>query len=494
MMLKLVRVILMICSIISAGSINAQLFRGSADYTGVSQYEVTGSPDSIFIFFSHNSNKFIEALSPNGDSTTFNWSYYDINTGDYQPLSSIYDTVSRISVTVNQGYRVQINGNGNDYEGRCWTIINDFSVEIYNADTIDWEGETIKAIPQSQKWCHLIRDIRGRIDSANLYYYDPFADTICPMELIYSETRSNWSANPDAPEQGINYFVQNDEYFLEIDIEDPFWEDSWYILTVTDNYGMSSSDSIFNETIEPHAELNYDYIHLDNELYYPDKPERYYDIYGEDYYAEENRNSAPAQFLFRNQSVNADTIIWDFGDSLIEHSQADSILHTYSVPGTYFPKIIVYNVVEHLYETCSDTFPKYEETTNFEYPLEVSESQMPSKVNLPNVFSCPEGVNNYFRFIGDVSITSFEIAIYNRFGKRVYHYEVNIRDWEGWDGKDNNSNKYVHTGVYYYVVKELITMPDFETGLKPRLTAGEVVKKDEPGLYKGFVHVYNTEQ
>ena len=121
---------------------------------------------------------------------------------------------------------------------------------------------------------------------------------------------------------------------------------------------------------------------------------------------------------------------------------------------------------------------------------------MTPKANLPNVFSCPDGESNYFRFIGDVSITLFEIAIYNRYGKRVYHFNGDIRDWDGWDGMDKNSNKYVNTGVYYYVVKEIRTLPDFETGRKPRLTAGEgeEVVKGEPDIYKGFIHVYNTQQ
>jgi len=493
-MLSRILAILYVLPLFIANSLNAQLLRGSADYAGVTVYEITGIPDSVFLFFSYNTDKYIHALSPNGDSTTFDWEYYDADAEIFQPLTSLYDTKSDILITESRGYRLRITGNGNDYEGRCWALINDFSIEIYNGELIDQEGITIKAIPQSHKWCHLIRDIRARIDSADMYYYNPENGSLFTMELNYPVIRNNWSSNPDAGEADINYFVQNDEHFLEIDIEDPYWEDSWYLLTVTDNYGMTRRDSIFYETIEPHADYAYQYIKLNDSAYYPDRIDRYYDdFYGASYY---DNISAPALYLFRNLSVNADTMTWFFGDNLVEQAKDDSVMHTYQLPGTYYPKLIVYNIVDHLYEACTDTFPKSGEVldTN-DYPVEIGESEMTAQANLPNVFSCPEGENNYFRFIGDVSITFFEIAIYNRYGNRIYHFEGDIRDWEGWDGMDHNSKNYVHTGVYYYVVKEIKTLPDFETGRKPRLTANDIADVDKPAptIYKGFVHVYNTE-
>ncbi len=509
-MFKRILLLPFILLLLIPGSLYSQLKRGSADYADLTEYEIAGSPDSVFIFFGENSDKYILATSPNGDSATFDWSYYDEGSGSFQPLTSVTDTISQITITENRCYRVQINGNGNNYEGRCWALINDFAVEIYNGEIIDWEGEQIKAIPESHQWCHLIRDIRARIDSADLGYINPDNGDPYKLELVYPGVRSNWTTRPVPGEPGINYFFQNDEYFLEIDIEDPYWEDSWYILRVTDNYGMSRSDSIFNETIEPHADYTYSYIRLDDSTYYPDRIERYYtDFYGSAY----EHISAPALFMFENLSVNGDTITWEFGDSLIEHSRADSVLHTYRLPGSYYPKLIAYNVVEHLYDVCADTFPKSnEEITGIDYPVVVEESEMTPKASLPNVFSCPDGENNYFRFIGDVSITFFEIAIYNRYGKRVYHFKGDIRDWDGWDGMDNNSKNYVHTGVYYYVVKEIKTLPDFETGRKPNLSnppggnetgggtsntgdqTANSTGADSNTLYKGFVHVYNTQR
>lgn len=483
------------------GNLQAQINGGSADFVDTTGYKVAGINDTIYLFYSTNPDKYIEAVTPNGDSATFDWSYYDVGLGSFQSLFSVDNTISRIEVTENMGYRLQITGNGNNYEGQCWALIDDFSVDIFNGDLIESEGVTIKSVPQSQKWCHLIRNIRARIDSADLSYYDPFTGERYSMERVYETSRNSWSANPEADEPGINTFYENDEYYLEIDIEDPYWKDSWYILSVTDNYGVTSKDSIFNETIEPHAEFEFAYIPLDDSVYYPDR----YDLYYDPFYRNDDSKSAPALYNFYNLSVNVDTVIWDFGDSLTEHSHADTILHTYHLPGEYYPKIIVYNVVEHLYETCPDTFPKFEEETGLEdYPVVINESDLSlvSETGLPNVFSCPGGSHNYFRFIGDVSITFFEIAIYNRYGKRVYHFEGNIRDWEGWDGHENNSSKYVSSGVYYYVVKKIENLPNFQTGIRHRITpfptgdesaASGQDNKDKNTLLKGFVHVYHRE-
>jgi gliding motility-associated-like protein len=108
------------------------------------------------------------------------------------------------------------------------------------------------------------------------------------------------------------------------------------------------------------------------------------------------------------------------------------------------------------------------------------------------VFTPPNGNVKYFRFYQDASITDFEIAIYNRFGKRVYHFAGNIRDWDGWDGTIKGSNRVVQTGVYYYVVKEIRGLPDFDSHIVGDLTKeGEDNSKNT--IHRGFVHVYNTE-
>jgi hypothetical protein len=488
------------CPIVLKG----QIQRGSADFSDTSDYRIANLHDSLFIFLTDNPDKYIEARSPGGDTVDFEWSVYDSIAKEYILLSAVHDKVSRIDIDKPDGYRVLILGPaaGDTTISRCWVLFNDFNVNIIGTDSIEQDGEWIKTIPDGNKWCHLIPTILAVIDSSSMVYFHPESGTRYTLSSNYPVTRGNWTANPEATESGINHFLNNDDFWLNVSVQNPYWEDSWYRLKVTDQYGVDRSDSVFNETIEPHADFAYRYIRLDDREYYPDRSDNYYTFYGSSIYGD--AISAPAQFLFSNLSINADTMVWYFGDKQVAGSGSDTILHTYELPGSYQPKLIAFTMPDYLLVPCADTFPrKDEELDTNDYPLVVDEASIEHNDStiLPNVFSCPSGDYNVFRFVADVSITDFEIVIHNRYGKRVYHYEGNIRDWEGWDGRDKSTDNYVETGVYYYTVKKLNVLPEFETGREVRLKYYYLDKvKDEqgkkkpiPSIYRGFVHVYNSE-
>ncbi len=404
--------------------------------------------------------------------------------------------------------RVIVSGDGISDTLRCWTLIDDFSVDIYDTDSIENDGEWIKTIPTVNKWCHLLHNIKARINAASLHYFNPITGDQISIAGEYPVGRNNWSANPSGPQDGADWFIMLDNYWLKVDVENPYWEDSWYKLTVKDQFGLTRSDSVFNETIEPHADFTFNYIRLDDSLYYPGHSDNYYDLFYDS--TRYDNVSAPALYKFKNRSVNAQVMTWYFGDGLSEASMADSILHTYQLPGSYAPVLVVSSTYDHLYDACTDTLEKLDST------ILIGEASIANNAKLPNVFSCPDGENNLFRFLDDVSITEFEIAIYNRYGKRVHHFKGDIRDWEGWDGRDKNTDRYVQTGVYYYVVKEMEILPEYETGRKVRLAyyyrddgtntsttggsqsggsgqTGNTSEIPKSSIYYGFVHVYNTE-
>ena len=480
--------------------IAAQNYTYSAETAIPTGYTTVGIRDTVLIYSRDNADKYLQAGTGNGSLAVFEWWEYAPGTGAFNMiLITDSSEVSTRTISENAGYRIIVSGEDIHDTAIFWAIINDLSVNIYNADE-EIEGEdTIKIVPEEQKWCHLIRDINAEIDQGELRYYDPNTNT--PVYL-QSDHIVSWSASPDPDLSDVNQILENDALGLRIDIRNPYWEDCWYIITVTNAYGFSASDSVFYVTIEPHADFSYEYIRLDNQEYYPDRSDEYYNtFYGSDY----DHTSAPALFRFENLSVNADTMIWYFGDDRIENAREDSILHTYALPGTYSPQLVVYNIVPHLYEACTDTFPKEDEDVvidNVTYPIVIDAASITAE--LPNVF-LPGGDPEYIRFKEDVSITDFEIAIYNRFGKRVYHYMGNIRDWEGWDGRVKNSDRYVSSGVYFYVVKEIKVLPDYSTGIKPKLIdpnaqttqpadggTGEDTRKVDPNtIYRGFIHVYN---
>jgi hypothetical protein len=475
--------------------VQSQIYRGSADFTDTTGYRINGGYDSLFIFYSENADKYIEASTLGTPATTIEWYSYNPLTNQYQLLETDAGPVSRMDVTESKGFRVVLSGGGVNDTLRCWALIDDFSIDIINTDSIESEGNWIQTIPTVNKWCHLVRNIKARIDSAGLYYYNPVTGDQIIISGKYPLNRTNWSANPGSGGAGVDHFVQNDDFWLNVDVEYPYWENSWYKLTAHDQFDLERSDSVFNQTIEPHAEFTSAYIHLDNRQYYPDRYDNYYD----NYYNSSSYDlvSAPALYKFQNLSINAQVMTWYFGDDLSEVSAADSVLHTYQLPGTYSPMLIVSSTYDHLFDACSDT----SEFSDSSIIIPEATILGNDSVNLPNVFSCPDGDNNIFRFTNDASIAYFEIVIYNRYGKRVYHFTGNIRDWEGWDGRDKNSDHYVQTGVYYYVVKEMEVLPDFETGEEVRLEyyfpskvlGADGKKKSVPSIYQGFVHVYNTE-
>jgi hypothetical protein len=481
-----------------------QLQRGSADFAGPTSYQIDNAPDSVYVFFAENPDKFIEAHSPDGDTVSLEWAVYNPLNGQYEIFLTENALSSQIGVTHDRGYRLVISEAGTNDTMRCWVVIDDFSVRINSIDSVLEDGIWKNTIPEVNKWCHLITNIRASIDSADMAYYHPESGDPVEIPCSYPISRQNWSASPEPTETGINYFFQNDNYFLTVNVQNPNWEDSWYKLTIQDQFGLVRSDSIFNESIEPHAEFEYRYIKLDDSIYYPERYDKYYEYYDESSYVD---TSAPALFLFKNLAVNADTMVWYFGDGQSSGTNLDSVIHTYELPGNYEPFLVVYSSPEHLYDACTDTFPNDYDLNHevIEYPITISKASILSDSNdstlLPNVFSCPNGEPNYFRFLNDVSLTAFEIVIFNRYGKRVYHFSGNIRDWEGWDGRDKSSDNYVQTGVYYYVVKELQVLPDYETGKKVRLeyyfpskVLNEKDKKEGvQSIYQGFVHVYNNE-
>lgn len=72
-----------------------------------------------------------------------------------------------------------------------------------------------------------------------------------------------------------------------------------------------------------------------------------------------------------------------------------------------------------------------------------------SKLDIPNAFSpkASPGVNDEWK-VSYKSIVRFECHIFNKWGKELFH---TTDPSQGWDGKVGN--KYVPSGVYYYVIK-----------------------------------------
>ena len=134
----------------------------------------------------------------------------------------------------------------------------------------------------------------------------------------------------------------------------------------------------------------------------------------------------PLVVQFTNLSTpNNISYLWDFGDNSTSTDVSPS--HTYSQNGVY--EAVLTNI-----DTlgCLDTH---------RIVITVSDSVA---FTIPNVFSPNrDGVNDLFE-IGIENATEFSVAIFNRWGNKVYEWK-NFP--HGWDGE------FANDGVYFYVIE-----------------------------------------
>ena len=94
---------------------------------------------------------------------------------------------------------------------------------------------------------------------------------------------------------------------------------------------------------------------------------------------------------------------------------------------------------------------------------------------LPNVFT-PNGdnINDVFKSFNPGGVNKVDMKIFNRWGKLVYKTEdPNIN----WDGRDIDSNRFVSSGVYFYICEVY----------EERLTGSRTIP------LSGIIHVYSDE-
>ncbi|HMT29268.1 MAG TPA: PKD domain-containing protein, partial [Bacteroidia bacterium] len=134
---------------------------------------------------------------------------------------------------------------------------------------------------------------------------------------------------------------------------------------------------------------------------------------------------------FTDRSINANAWNWNFGDHSGEVREPNP-MHTYKDTGNYVVRL---SVVSN--DGCRDSAYEF---------IHVTEEM---QVFIPNAFTPNgSGVNDNFQVYG-VGFTSYEISLYDRWGKLV-HYAKNSD--QAWDGTDDSSRQPVPQGVYVYKI------------------------------------------
>ncbi len=422
--------------------------------------------DSVFIFNrpAFQSEQQISLFATSIDGTpgwNFLWSVYN-------PFSCSWEIIPKAdtgsisvidTITVNSGYQVIMSKGLQNDTFTVWVVFNDFNVTITNKD----DDAKVRFGDYNCASVSFFSDTTV----SRLTYYDPYN---CLIKTVQNSFTIRWTASEEESDVPPNRLITR--------LESPPYKDTWYKISITDNFKLVRSDSVLCPAIASKAYMQASYIELSDSVEYPDKLYKYY--YGDE-------KSAPGKFRFDlSGSENAAWYQLKFGDGEIYEPEADTerVVHEYKFPGEYTAVLITKSPSPL---GCVDSF-RLENAVELEDTLFM----------LPNVFTpnadghndvlvlYEENSNNVFRS-QDVSVTTIEITIFNRAGRKVHEYAGNIRDWKGWDGNIMKSNLPAPEGVYFYC----LTYYYFVTkeGENPRQTA--VFKHKN---LKGFIHLYREDK
>jgi gliding motility-associated-like protein len=437
--------------------VSAQIYAPAASDSFAAAYNLPGATDKVFVFNKpeYRVDLIASLKAVSVDRLTgwnFQWSVYDPVNKLYRSLpGSVNGWFSSIdTITISSGYQVLMTKGAISHIFRVWIIINDLNVVITNKDDED-------KLLYGYYYCSSL-DLHADTTRIPLFYFNP--DTKARIN-VYNSYIIRWTTDNDE--------ATNPSSRLITRVNNPPSDDTWYILTLTDDFNLQRSDSVFYESIQSKANISGTYVNLSNNTEYPDR------LYGE--YYEDGIKSAPGKYRFDiSGSKNMASYEIDFGDGEVLHSwSADTTVrvHEFNSPGMY--KVVLTTKSEKPYE-CPDSANTeaelvYASADNFALPNVFS----PNNDGDNDLLSLYEN-NNIFRS-EDVSVSYIDITIFDRTGRKVHTYSGNIRDWKGWDGLIKDSNRQAPEGIYFYVITMFRSWEE----------------KDNPinkNMMKGFFHLY----
>ncbi len=443
---------------------NAQISAPGRDWSDTTKYTKLGiQQDSIFVFFSSMASPkkgSLKARFSDGTSTNFHWYKYDQS----KPIASRF-----ISFAVENGV-LESNLTNLDKGGYkvIMTRTSDLAVDSSSCwvfiDSVKITGVTI------DNRCAFLELTTNTLPTKlNILNYSVFS---------YWDFKSSKTYHRISDELSRSYFntivwsVSNSQVQipsqsnLVLTVADPSpYYDSKYKITVTNPFGrILSSETPTVTAIATKADFT---LFVDKE--------------GDNNWTEETKGEAPLNVKFDTKSIGADSVYWQIindvelikkgGDSIVWHQGylAANGFEIIPVEKLLPGKFNIEHIAVKVASGCSDTM---------RLVVEVDTSYIKPDA-IPNVFSPnDDGVNDLF-IIKDIeantaSIKSFRISILSRQGVVVYSYSGSSKDWKGWDGKMNGSNRDTPEGVYYFIIDAV----------------GWDDKSFKRGPYKGFLYLY----
>ena len=385
----------------------AQITAPGASGSDKTNYPVFNETDSIFVFCANAEGATIAVLRANTDwngTKTFNWEKYNSVSGAFEFYfsESISAQYSEINGLEDGCYRITITQAGNTFTERAWVFNDWFTAEASISESnCDW----------------LI--LNGVYSTGELKYYDLSSNA---EVNVNKNIKVQWKKDSE-----IFATVLNPQVF------DPPTRNTDYTFRVYDKFSCESTSVITYNSIVTKADFSIDKQNGEAPLIVT--------------FTNNSENGVPGQyewFFFRDlddikkESEGSTAPV----DSIMIIAFDDNPVFTYEYSGTYMVKLVSKT------QACTDTFY-----------LEDYIVADTSFIAVPNVFT-PNGDGTNDEFVVKFwSMQSVRIDIFNRWGKRVHHWESgDVRGFEGtwtetvWDGR-GMGGRYASPGVYYWVVE-----------------------------------------
>ena len=169
-------------------------------------------------------------------------------------------------------------------------------------------------------------------------------------------------------------------------------------------------------------------------------------------------NCQPALFSFVNNSTNATSYNWTFGDGSISSENNPSNSYSNQTFGTYIVQLIAFvdplctsdTTLTINLDVCDCTNPS---ALNFNPLANIDDGSCTPEVYAPNVFTPNSDAQNPTFFLSGKNIVSLELNILNRWGSVVFSQSSSdlVNNNPSWDGKiDGDLAK---EGIYFYIYK-----------------------------------------
>lgn len=278
----------------------------------------------------------------------------------------------------------------------------------------------VEASLEEERCSRVALDGRAEATTANFYYNDPVTKNSVTqkneIKFLWSSTPASVIPYPDVNIDPVTYI--------------PPLVDVTYKLQVN-SLACAGEASFFYTAIRAFADFSVDPI----------------------------EGEAPLEVRFTDKSIRGSVYTWNFGDDTISHLK-DPPPHVYYKPGEYW---VTLDIVSELF--CADAADSIKITVE------------PSELDIPNVFTPDDdGYNDRFR-IESKSLRFVSMEVFSQSGLKVYGFSgegERLKNWDGWDGKINNSSTKARPGVYFYII---------------RAYGWDDIKYDSKE-YRGFVYLY----